>query len=133
VKGESTSDVCAVQRSSYLQSGFFFVFPDLLHSLVSSRILGTQNLWRLKSVCRQLPRFANRIVLLFRAAIIYIVFCSFIFYPTLAASPSNVSILLQVRNKNAKEEKLIKGGQNFKIFEFLTANGPKFLACPENQ
>jgi hypothetical protein len=48
---------CAVQRSTYLQSGFFVVFSDSPHFLVSSGILGTQILWRLHSVCRQLPRF----------------------------------------------------------------------------
>jgi hypothetical protein len=32
----------------------------LMSSLVSSDILGTQNLLRLQSVCRRLPRFASR-------------------------------------------------------------------------
>jgi hypothetical protein len=58
VKGGSTADVCAVQRSTYLQSGFFVVFSDSRHALVSSGILGTQTLWRRQSVCRQLTRFA---------------------------------------------------------------------------
>jgi hypothetical protein len=60
VKGGSTADVCAVRGSTYLQSGFFVVFPDSRHSLVSSGILSTQILRRLQSVCRQLPRFAPR-------------------------------------------------------------------------
>jgi hypothetical protein len=38
------SDVCAVRRSTYLQSGFFVVFPESRHSLMSAGILGTQNL-----------------------------------------------------------------------------------------
>jgi hypothetical protein len=42
VEGGSTGDVCAVRRSTYLQSGFFVVFPDSRHSLVSSGIIGTQ-------------------------------------------------------------------------------------------
>jgi hypothetical protein len=54
------ADVCAVRGSTYLQSGFFVVFPDSGHSLVSSGIPSTQILWRLQSVCRQLPRFAPR-------------------------------------------------------------------------
>jgi hypothetical protein len=40
VKGGSTADVCAVRRSTYLQTGFFVVFPDSRHLLVSSEILG---------------------------------------------------------------------------------------------
>jgi hypothetical protein len=58
IKGGSTADVCAVRRSTYLQSGIFVVFPYSRHSLVSSGIIGTQILWRLQSICRQLPRFA---------------------------------------------------------------------------
>jgi hypothetical protein len=42
VNGGSTADVCAVRRSTFLQSGFFVVFPESCHSLVSSGILGTQ-------------------------------------------------------------------------------------------
>jgi hypothetical protein len=38
VKSGSTADVCAVRRSTYLQSGFFVAFPDSRHSLVSSLI-----------------------------------------------------------------------------------------------
>jgi hypothetical protein len=34
VKGGSTPDVCAVRRSTYLQSGFFVVFPDSRHSFL---------------------------------------------------------------------------------------------------
>jgi hypothetical protein len=90
VKGGSTADVCAVRRSTYLQSGFFGVFPDSRHSLVSSGILGTQFLWHLQSVGRQLPRLW--IVLWFRAAIIYFVFCSFIFNLNLDASISNAKL-----------------------------------------
>jgi hypothetical protein len=41
-----------LQRSTYFQSGFFVVFPDSRHSLMSSEILGTHILWRLQSVCR---------------------------------------------------------------------------------
>jgi hypothetical protein len=94
--GCSTVDVCAWFAQSEeaptcsLDSALYFHY-FFCHSLVSSAILGTQILWRLQSVCRQLPRFAptSRIVLSFLAAIIYFVFCSFIFNPTLAASLSN--------------------------------------------
>jgi hypothetical protein len=55
----ATADVCAVRRSTYLQSGFFVVFPDSRHLLVSSEILGTQILRRLQSICCQLPCFAH--------------------------------------------------------------------------
>jgi hypothetical protein len=48
VKCGSSADVCAVPRSTYLQSGFFVVFPDSRHWLVSSGIISTQILWRLK-------------------------------------------------------------------------------------
>jgi hypothetical protein len=41
VKGGSTANVCAVRRNTYLQSGFFVVFPESRHSLVSSGILDT--------------------------------------------------------------------------------------------
>jgi hypothetical protein len=34
VKGDLTADVCVVWKSTYLQSGFFVVFPDSRHSLV---------------------------------------------------------------------------------------------------
>jgi hypothetical protein len=85
VKGGSTADVCAVRRSSFLQSGFFVVFPDSRHSLASSNSLTTLNcLSPITTLC-----LCSRIVLSFRAAIIYFVFCSFIFYPTLSASLSN--------------------------------------------
>jgi hypothetical protein len=60
VKGGSSLDVCTVQRSTYLQFGFFDVFLDSRQSLISSEILSTQILWRPQSVCRQLPRFALR-------------------------------------------------------------------------
>jgi hypothetical protein len=42
VKGGWTADVCGVRRSTFLQSGFFVVFPDSRHSLMSSEIVGTQ-------------------------------------------------------------------------------------------
>jgi hypothetical protein len=38
LKGGSTGDVCAFRRSTYLQSGFFVVFPDSRYSFVSSGI-----------------------------------------------------------------------------------------------
>jgi hypothetical protein len=95
VKDDSTVDVCTIRRSTHLQSGFFVVFPNSRYLLASLGILGTQIFWRLHSVCRQLPRFSSRykshhsIIPSFRAAIIYFVFCSLIFNPTLAASSSN--------------------------------------------
>jgi hypothetical protein len=49
----STADVCAVRRSTYLRSGFFVVFPDSRHSLVSSGILGTQIIWLLQSAVQR--------------------------------------------------------------------------------
>jgi hypothetical protein len=39
---EPTELKVTVRRNTYLQSGFFVVFPDSRHSLVSSGILGTQ-------------------------------------------------------------------------------------------
>jgi hypothetical protein len=85
-----TGTVCAVQRSTYLQSGFFVVFPDSRHPLVSSGILGTHILWRLQSVCRQLPRFTLRHESSYYSGpqSYFIVFCSFIFNLTVAASLS---------------------------------------------
>jgi hypothetical protein len=41
VKGGSTAYVCAVWRSTYLQSEFFVVFANSRHSLLSLGILGT--------------------------------------------------------------------------------------------
>jgi hypothetical protein len=57
VKGGSTADVCAVRRSTYLQSRCYLQTHVIRWS---SGILGTQILSRLQSVCHQLPRFAQR-------------------------------------------------------------------------
>jgi hypothetical protein len=35
-KGGSTADACAVRKNTYLQSGFFVVFSDSRHLMVSS-------------------------------------------------------------------------------------------------
>jgi hypothetical protein len=39
VKGGSTRDVCAVRRSTYLQSGFFVVFPDSRLLVISHKFV----------------------------------------------------------------------------------------------
>jgi hypothetical protein len=88
VKSGSTADVCAVQRSTHLQSGFFVVFPDSCHSLVPSGILRYTNSLTTSKFLSPIATLCStsRIVLSCRAAIIFFVFSSFIFNLTLAAS-----------------------------------------------
>jgi hypothetical protein len=74
VKGGSTADVCGVQRSSckYL----YFVFADSRFVGVIRDLRYTNSL-----TTSSVSRPTKRIVPSFRAAIIYFVFCLFIFSP----------------------------------------------------
>jgi hypothetical protein len=83
VKGGSTADVCGIWIIRCISRPTSFVGvindPRYTNSLTTSKCL-----LPIATLCP-----TSRIVLSFRAAIIYFVFCSFIFNPTLAASPSN--------------------------------------------
>jgi hypothetical protein len=72
--------ICSLDSSLYFQTHVVrWCHPRYTNSLTTSKCLSP-----IATLCP-----TSRIVVSFRAAIIYFVFCSFIFNPTLAVSPSN--------------------------------------------